>query len=421
MLTISGVPSDEGTALLRRHAPDLTWQDRSPFLGASAAPVIPWLRMARRDHRREADVELPACCPAPRGVAVSFAPEDGLGARVWAASAGLRLLAADSTAVATAADKITSLALFERAGVATPRTWVVTDDFPAGATGSLVVQRRANNLTGKGTRHVTTPDQLAEVLRAWSGETLRVSEHVDGVPMTVSGCVTRQGTVVSALSHQLVGLAELTPYWGAHCGNQLVADGDLPAGAAARCREVCAAVGNQLAQSGFLGVFGLDLLVTPDAAVLAIEINPRFQTVVSLVQAQERAAGLLPSLGTHVLASLLPSVPVAEVRARCLKLSQLVVTAHRAGVLRAGITPGAHRLARGQLQRHGEGDLTTLRSGEALLWAHAHPGDRIQPGDELALLQFPRPVAPVRASPELCVEARQWIHAVRHAMVIGDA
>jgi hypothetical protein len=168
-------------------------------------------------------------------------------------------------------------------------------------------------------------------------------------------------------------------------------------------------------------VFGLDLLVTPDGAVLAIEINPRFQTVVSLVQAQERAAGLLPSLGTHVLASLLPSVPVTEVSAPCSKLSQLVITADRAGVLRAGITSGVHRLARGRLQWHGESDLATLRSGEALLWAHAHPGDPVQPGEELALLQLPGPVAPVRANTELCAQARRWIRAVRHALVIGDA
>ncbi|KJK46826.1 hypothetical protein UK23_22350 [Lentzea aerocolonigenes] len=420
MLTISGVPSGEGTNLLRRHAPDLTWQDRSPFLGASAAPVIPWLRIARRDHRRETDVELPASCPAPRGVAVSFAPEDGLGARAWAAAAGLRLLAADSAAVATAADKITSLALFERAGVATPRTWVVTDDFPADATGSLVVQRRANNLTGKGTRFVTTPEQLTGVLREWSGETLRVSAHVPGVPVTVSGCVMRQSTVVSALSHQLVGIPSLTPYWGAHCGNQLIADDDLPSGAAARCREVCAAVGNQLGRLGFLGAFGLDLLVTPAGAALAIEINPRFQTVVSLVQAQERAAGLLPCLGTHVLASLLQSVPVEEVRTPCLRLSQIVITADRAGVLRTGVASGVHLLAQGRLLPQGEGDLAALRPGEALLWAHAHPGDRIRPGEELAVLQLPGPVAPVRAHPELSAEALRWIRAVRQELVIED-
>ncbi|PWK86905.1 ATP-grasp domain-containing protein [Lentzea atacamensis] len=420
MLAMSGVPLDEGARLLRRHAPELTWQDRSPFLGAVAAPAIPWLRFAHRDHRREEAVALPANPPAPRGLAVSFAPEDGIGAHAWAASSGLRLLAAEAAAAATAADKITSLELFARAGADTPRTWVVEEELPAAATVPLVVQRRQNNLTGKGTRLVTSPEQLDDVLREWSGETLRVSSHVDGVPVTVSGCVTRQGTVVSALSHQLVGVPALTPYWGAHCGNQLIAEHDLPAGAASRCREVCAAVGDQLARLGFLGAFGLDLLVTPDAAVLAIEINPRFQTVVSLVQAQERAAGLLPTLGTHVLASLLPSVAVEEVRTACLKLSQLVVTADRTGVVRDGITSGVHRLANGRPQWCGDGDLMALRPGEALLWAHAHPGDPVRPGEELVLLQLPGHAASVRANPELTAEARAWIRAVRHALVIDD-
>lgn len=421
MLTISGVPAGEGASLLRRHAPELTWQDRSPFLGAVAAPVIPWLRFAHRDHRREQDVELPVNPGAPEGFAVSFAPEDGVGAHAWAAAAGLRLLAANPVAVATAADKITSLALFERAGVRTPRTWVVAGDLPAAAQVPLVVQRRANNLTGKGTRLVVTRDHLDDVLREWSGQTLRVSAYVRGVPVTVSGCVTRRGTVVSALSHQLVGIPALTPYWGAHCGNQLIAEADLPAGAAARCREVCAAVGEQLGQLGFAGAFGLDLLVTPDAAVLAIEINPRFQTVVSLVQAQERAAGLLPTLGTHVLASLLPSVTVEEVRTSCLKLSQLVVTADRAGVLRKGVASGLHLLADGRLRCLGEGDLAALRPGEALLWAHAHPGDPVRPGEELALLQLPGPAASVQADPELTTEALQWIQAVRRALAVDDA
>ena len=351
---------------------------------------------------------------------MSFAPEDGIGAHAWAAAAGLRLLAADPAAVATAADKITSLALFAAAGVDTPRTWVVESEFPSAATGPLVVQRRANNLTGKGTRLVSTPRQLDDVLREWAGETLRVSAHVSGIAVTVSGCVTRHGTVVSALSHQLVGLPALTPYWGAHCGNQLIADDALPSGAATRCREVCALVGDQLGELGFLGAFGLDLLVTPDATVLAIEINPRFQTVVSLVQAQERAAGLLPTLGTHTLAALLPSLPVEEVRTPHLELSQLVVTADRTGVLRGLVEAGVHRLEAGRLRHRGEGDLVAVRPGEALLWPHAHPGDLVRPGEELVLLQLPGPAAAVRPSPELTADATQWIRAVRQAVVIDD-
>lgn len=421
MLTISGVPLDEGVRLLRQHAPHLTWQDRSPFLGAAAAPAIPWLRFAHRDHRRESGLVFPADPPAPQGLGVSFAPEDGTGAHVWAATAGLRLLAAEPAAVAAAADKITSLELFAAAGVDTPRTWVVDGEIPDAATGPLVVQRRANNLTGKGTRLVTTPRQRDEVLREWAGETLRVSAHVSGLTVTVSGCVTRCGTVVSALSHQLVGIPALTSYWGAHCGNQLIADDALPPGAASRCREVCALVGDRLRELGFLGAFGLDLLVTPDAAVLAIEINPRFQTVVSLVQAQERAAGLLPALGTHTLAALLPSPPVQDVSTTHLRLSQLVITADRHGVLRERAEPGRYGLEAGRLRQQAGSDLLALRPGEALLWCHAHPGDAVRPGEELFLLQFAGPAASLQPEPELTAQAGEWVRAVRRSVVLDGA
>lgn len=425
-ISIRGVPAAEGLELLRQHAPDLTWYDRSPFLGASAA--IPWLRYAHRDHRGEAQGRPIAPTPCePGGFGVTFAAEDGTGAQEWAAASGLRLLAPDAGAVAAAADKVDVLRLFDEAGVDTPRSWAARAD-PADAAGQwavcdgpLVVQRRVNNLTGKGTRLVTTVEELGTALRDWAGETVRIAEYAEGISVTVSGCATPWGTVVSALSHQLVGLPSFTSYWGAHCGNQLIADDDLPAGATARCGTVCAAVGDRLSELGYRGAFGLDLVVTPAGTVLPIEVNPRFQTVVSLVQAQERAAGLLPSVGTHVLASLLRSAPIERVTSRALPLSQLIVMADRAGVLRESITSGRYRLENGELIPAGQGDLVSLRPGEALLWAHAHPADLIRPGEELVLLQLPHRAASVSGQPELTSETQAWVDAVRHVVVVADA
>ncbi|MGW4113746.1 ATP-grasp domain-containing protein [Actinosynnema sp. NPDC004786] len=418
-------------ARLRDLVPELWWHDRSPFLGDSARAALPWLRYEHRDHRAEAAAGSPAPPALARSVpagraGISFAPEDGAGARAWAADRGLRLLAPAGAAVAVAADKVDALGLFRRAGVAVPTPRVVLADpddadscWAAGGGRPVVVQRRANNLTGKGTRLVTDRAGLRAVLAGWRGERLRVSAYVPGIPLTVSGCVTGGATAASALSHQLVGLPELTPYWGAHCGNQLVADDELPAGVAAACRSACERVGDRLRDLGFRGAFGLDLVATGAGAVFAVEINPRFQTVVSLVQAQEEAAGLLPMLGAHALASLLPSVPVRRVRAACLALSQLVVPATDHGVLHAIPESGGYRLDAGRLRPLGRRRLTDLRPGEALLWRHARPGDPVRPGEELVLVQLPHRVAAVGERPPLDPDALAWVHAVRRATTLG--
>jgi hypothetical protein len=415
---LSGSPAVAADQL-RAVAPDLWWYDRSPFLSASARSALPWLRYEHRDHRREASAPTSAGPVHDGRVGITFAPEDGPGAWNWAASRGLRLLAPAPAAVVVAADKIDSLRLFERAGVDVPEPRVVLADpadaarcWAAGGGRPVVVQRRINNLTGKGTRLVTGQEELRLALRDWRGERLRVSAYVPGIPLTVSGCVTGEATVVSAVSHQLVGLPELTSFWGAHCGNQLVGDGELPTGVGGRCRRVCERVGDQLGAIGFRGAFGLDLVATPDGAVVAIEINPRFQTVVSLVQAQETAAGLLPMLGTHALALLLPAVPARRVRTTALTLSQLVVPATRPGVLESIPGSGCYRLDAGDLRPLGMRQLAELRPGEALVWRHALPGDRVRPGEELVLVQLPHRVAAIAERPTLDPNAQAWIDAI---------
>ncbi|MEU4769296.1 hypothetical protein AB0H12_39235 [Actinosynnema sp. NPDC023794] len=112
--------------------------------------------------------------------------------------------------MAVTADKIDSLRLFERADVAVPESRVPSADpadtascWAAAGGRPVVVQRRVNNLTGKGTRFVTSAAQLRAVLGDWRGVRLRVSAFVPGVPLTVSGCVTGDATAVSAVSHQL--------------------------------------------------------------------------------------------------------------------------------------------------------------------------------------------------------------------------
>ncbi|RKN08345.1 ATP-grasp domain-containing protein [Streptomyces radicis] len=425
---IEGVAHDEGAKLLRELVDEIHWFDRSPFLSASAAapdlpPVLPTTPALSGDPvgRRG----------GARRVGVAFAPEHGTAARDWAAGRGLPLLAADAAVTALAGDKIHATGIFRAAGVQTPETLVVPAKGRAPAASywpahwpAAVVQRRANNLTGRGTWPARDRDELARRLARVPDEELRVSRLVEGPSLTVSACVAGDRVAVSAVSRQLVGVPELTPHWGGHCGNQLLGADDLPGAAYERAREAARAVGEELRLRGYRGVFGLDLVVDGADRVLAVEINPRFQTVVSLVQRAERAAGLLPSLALHVLACLLPSVPVRTAAVAMPSLAQLVSCARDGGgreVVDSLPAPGRYRLADdGSARGPGPGGdgLTDLAPGEALVWWQGRPGGPVAPGDELLLTQLAEPVTPPAAtarSRALLPGARAWMAALAAA------
>ncbi|MEW2546599.1 ATP-grasp domain-containing protein [Streptomyces sp. NPDC047002] len=431
---LDGIAADEGLALLGESVDRVAWLDRSAFLSASFGYPAPWLRhVAVSPLLRTAAAPGPGRGgrprPAGRSCAVAFAPEHGDHAVRWARAHGHRLLAPDPAVTARAADKIEVLGLFGAAGVAVPEHVVVPARDRAAAAAywradwpAAVLQRRENNLLGQGTVRVDDARALEAALRAWPGRALRLSRLVPGRSLTVSACVGGDRTVVGAVSQQLVGLPGLTAGWGTHCGNQLLDPADLPPGTYARARAAALSVGEVLRAQGYRGVFGLDLVESQEAGgeMLGIEVNPRFQTVSSLGQAAEHAAGLLPALGLHVLACLLPELPPGRVSAaRVPRLSQLVVHAERAGHARDVPAAGRYRLdAHGAA--HGPDPagplpLPLLGADEALWWPHAAPG-RVVAGDELVLLQFPaHRCALTAARPALDPAALAWRAAAARA------
>ncbi|GHF41395.1 pyridoxal-dependent decarboxylase [Streptomyces morookaense] len=431
--SIEGVDARTGRQLLDGLLDEAVWLDHCPFVSASFGPAPVWLRHEPVSAFQPLPVPLPvpppggplepAGVPGSRRVCVSFAPEHGPNARTWARTHGYRLLAPDPGVTAWAADKIRVLELFAEAGVAVPPSVVVPAAGRAAARAywddrwpRAVAQRRENNLIGRGTVPVDSPEELARCLAAWPDEPVRLSRRAPGISLTVTACAGPDRTVVSAVSHQLVGLPELAASWGTHCGNQLVHPADLPDGLYAQARRAARRVGEVLRGRGFRGMFGLDL-VEEDGRLLAIEVNPRFQTVVSLVQAAERAAGLLPSLGLHILSFLLPALPPSvpgTLPPDSPRPSQLVVHAAGDTVLHGLPATGRYR----RHERTATGplpaacDLAELRDDEALYWAVARPGP-VTAGQELALLQFGHPVAALEPRPRPGPGTEAWLAAFR--------
>lgn len=421
---IEGIDVRTGLRLLHGLVDEVVWLDHCPAVSASFHPAPAWLRhepVSAWQPVPEPPPGLRPCPPDPRRICVSFAPEHGDNARTWARTYGYRLLAPDAGVTARAADKISATRLFAEAGVPVPPFLVIpaTGREPAeaywnGRWRQAVAQRAANNLLGRGTVLVDEPSGLRACLDAWPDEPVKLSRFAPGLSLTVTACAGPDRTVVSAVSHQLVGLPELAAAWGAHCGNQLVGPDDLPEGLYGQARAAAYRVGEVLRGRGFRGVFGLDL-VEEGGLLRAVEVNPRFQTVVSLVQAAECAAGLLPTLGLHVLSFLLPALPppAAGPLPPGVRHSQLVAHARTDAVVRRPPPTGRYRrdgrTVTGPL--HGPPVVSRLADDEALWWAVARSGP-VTAGQELALVQFPRPVAELRPRPRLRPGASAWIAAL---------
>ncbi|MEV5508125.1 pyridoxal-dependent decarboxylase [Streptomyces orinoci] len=424
---IEGIAAETGQKLLAELLDEAVWLDHCAFVSASFGPAPPWLRHQAVSAFQPLPVPPPGGPPAPprpRRVCVSFAPEHGPNARTWARDRGYRLLAPEPRDTAWAADKISALELFAEAGVATPPYVIIpaSGRAPAGEYWNedwraAVLQRPENNLIGQGTRPVNSPAGLARCLDAWPDRALRLSRWAPGISLTVTACAGPDRTMVSAVSHQLVGLPELAAAWGTHCGNRLVRPADLPEGLYTQARAAARRVGEVLRRRGFRGTFGLDL-VEDDGRLLAIEVNPRFQTVVSLVHTAERAAGLLPTLGLHLLSFLLPALPPPVARALPAGPlpGQLVVHAAEDATLRRLPPTGRYRRGGQKLTDPLPGplDLAGIGEDEALCWAIARPGP-VTAGQELALLQFGHPVAALEPRPRPGAEARAWLDAFRLA------
>ena len=410
----------EGSDLLRKHTSEIIWRGRSLFLCAGCEEEIPGFRLSViSDHKREGGRSDP--CSAQRRVAMAFEPDEKT--REWALNCGAELLGAQEKIVTNVGDKSHLPEILACAHVSSipsrvyeaqsypdvGQLWQAFDGTP------VVVQRAANNMTGKGTCLVEDQRKLSEVFAMWGEERLKVSRYLDGIPLTISGCVAPNQTVVSLISRQLVGIPRLTSIWGAHCGNQLATVEELGDDVAGLCFDACREVGNELRQRGFLGAFGLDLLQTVDREVFVVEINPRLQSVSSLVNLAEIEANMLPLPGVHLLSFLLEEVPVVAVEGESAipQLDQTVLYSRRRGEICKAPETGVYALEGDVLARlGGYRSLRYISGDEALVWSFVRPGECINEDERLCVLQTRFRLAQIGHAPLLTDRALQWMDAL---------
>lgn len=147
---------------------------------------------------------------------------------------------------------------------------------------------------------------------------VKIMKRIRCLGTAIEACTTRCGTVVGPLMTELVGFAELTPYKGGWCGNEILPNAFTPE-IRATAHRFAERIGDQLRSEGYRGYFELDLLIDRDTGEIWLgELNPRITGASSITNHAAFAHADVPLFLFHLLEfSGQPfDLDVAEINAR---------------------------------------------------------------------------------------------------------
>lgn len=188
-------------------------------------------------------------------------------------------------------NKTISRKIFKRLGLTNPRLQAITFtqetiEEALGAINYPSIARKVFSSTGSGTFSVTGKDTAYNHLVQSGfvkGETLLLEERIEGVPLNINAAVLSDAVYVYKPSIQLIGTPECTSLPFGFCGNDYLSAQQLPPEIISECRSQTMRIGAFLQRVGYLGLFGVDFIITPQGSVIPCEINPRFQNSTALI------------------------------------------------------------------------------------------------------------------------------------------
>lgn len=158
----------------------------------------------------------------------------------------------------------------------------------------------------KGTYAIKSHDDYVEAIKSLKkfsrGRTIVVSKFVKGETSSIQVCVTKYGIFSGGIQRQLIDDPDLcnpklagATKW---CGGEVGAA--YPDIIQHQAREMASVVGSELASHGYKGIFGLDLIVTPENEVYAIEINARLTGYSHVISDLQYCEGKIPFMLLHL-------------------------------------------------------------------------------------------------------------------------
>ena len=134
-------------------------------------------------------------------------------------------------------------------------------------------------------------------------ESVSIHRFLDGIPASMVVCVTRHGTLASALQRQLLDLACCGNFAedGVFCGHAWGAS-PWPEAAHKSAFEQAVRIGDFLGTLGYKGLLGIDFIVQKtEGKAWPIEINPRLTGALPMLSLLHLQSGIVPMEVFHML------------------------------------------------------------------------------------------------------------------------
>jgi hypothetical protein len=204
--------------------------------------------------------------------------------------------------------KITTTRLGNEAGIASaPNTMGRAKSYSglkklaaaAGLGGDLVVQTPYGD-SGRTTFFIKSQADWAKAADSLAKEELKVMRRINHLPGTLEAVATRHGTLVGPMQTDITGFAELTPYKGGWCGNDVFTGGFAKERRAVK--RMAQKLGDRLYKEGYRGAFCMDFLIDTDTREVYLgEINPRISGASPMTNLITSTYGGCPIFLFHML------------------------------------------------------------------------------------------------------------------------
>ena len=153
--------------------------------------------------------------------------------------------------------------------------------------------------TGTGTFIIENEDEFNNFKAEYDGNTVKVSEFIDGESYTINACITSKGVAVQGLQYQITGIPELTLGKGSTVGNDWSYANQLSDEIKNNIHQCVKNIGEAISKSGYKGLFGVDLMIHNNQ-IYIIEVNARQSANIPLQTKLELKANQTPLLLMHL-------------------------------------------------------------------------------------------------------------------------